>query len=885
MQNIISKVRFVLCGIAAVMAISITGCKDGYEWTEEKPVWLGESIYEELQRRGEFSIFLQMANDLGRGEFLKKTGSVTVFAATDDAYRSYFAKHGIDGNHLTPAQKKYFVNTAMLENAYVLDLLTNLSTTDGIAKGQVMRRTNTQWAVYDSISMVAAVTLPQATPNHDWWKRLRELEQPSYNIIEQGTQPMIHFLWRQMMTKGITPTDFSHLFGGLSFNEEDVYINNVKVREGNITCQNGYIHIMDDVPVPLPSMAAYMAQNGHTNLFSSLIDRFSIPLAAHSVAKEYAYLYDFYQGQDLYSPLWGGDSIYYKGYLWRDAEGNGITSINNEKATGWLKLDPGRLDYVEDGIDEGLDMGAIFAPTDEALMDWWKGDDGQFLRQRYPSDTPFDSVPYNVLAEFLNNHIHPSFLNSIPSRFGSVLDDAKDPIGLTTDAIVPHATATCCNGALYVMNRVYAPSSFRSVIAPTLVEDNMKIMDWAIRNLEFKPYLLSMVSYYNYIILTDEALSRYIDPVTYNTDDPRWFEFVYNEVQQSVDAYTYSYDKTAEGDAAFTKKNMRPLTSSEGIAHAAVRNRLTELLNFTIVPRDIYGTNVVSPQTPYLITKDNGVIEIVDEGTGLKIKDQVSETYVTIKERVEKDNGYYLVADRMIQPTMQSLQMLLESNEEYSEFYELLLGNPEWTASERNLYSIMKRSSSKTYSMNRDNSTVKTFNSYQYTVYVPDNAAMAKAYAHGLPRWSDINALTEKYAGREDVDIAQMKHDYTMRLLNFIKYHLQDRSIYIGGDIAKGTYETAAYVLEGTKEGLSYSVQVNSTPNDITITSNYIPSWTEPAVVKAEGQSVYYNQPVREYTFDGESYSNLISTSSYAVVHRISEPLFYDEECLCIDRE
>ena len=187
--------------------------------------------------------------------------------------------------------------------------------------------------------------------------------------------------------------------------------------------------------------------------------------------------------------------------------------------------------------------------------------------------------------------------------------------------------------------------------------------------------------------------------------------------------------------------------------------------------------------------------------------------------------------------------------------------------------------------MNRDNSTVKTFNSYQYTVYVPDNAAMAKAYAHGLPRWSDINALTEKYAGREDVDIAQMKHDYTMRLLNFIKYHLQDRSIYIGGDIAKGTYETAAYVLEGTKEGLSYSVQVNSTPNDITITSNYIPSWTEPAVVKAEGQSVYYNQPVREYTFDGESYSNLISTSSYAVVHRISEPLFYDEECLCIDRE
>lgn len=885
MRRVISKVRLALYATAVLMVTSITGCKDGYEWAEEKPSWLGESIYDELQRRGEFSIFLQMVTDLGRDEFLKKTGSVTVFAATDDAYRTYFAKRGIDADNLTPAQKKYLVNSAMLENAYVLDLLTNLSVTDGIAKGQVMRRTNTQWAVYDSITTVPTASLPPSTPLHDWWKRLRTMDQPAYNIIAQGTQPMVHFLWRQMMTKGITPTDFSYLFGGKTFNEEDVYINNVKVREGNITCQNGYIHIMDDVPTPLPSMAAYMAENGHTDLFARLIDRFSIPLSATDVAKQYAYLYDYYQGQGLYSPLWGGDSIFYKGYLWRDALGNGITSVGNEKATGWLKLDPGRLDYVESGIDEGVDMGAIFAPTDEALLAWWEGDDGQFLRQRYPSDTPFDSVPDNVLAEFLNNHIQPSFLNSIPSRFGNVRDDAKDPIGLTTDAIVPDATATCCNGALYVMNEVYAPSSFRSVIAPTLVEDNMKIMDWAIRNLEFKPYLLSMVSYYNYIILTDEALRRYIDPVTYNTDDPRWFEFVYNDVQQTVDAYTYSYDKTAEGDAAFTKKNMRPLTASEGVAHAAVRNRLTDLLNFTIIPRDIYGTNIVGPQTPYLITKDNGVMEIVDKGSDLQIRDQVSGEYVTIEERVEKDNGYYLVADHMVQPTMLSLQMLLEGHEEYSEFYELLLGNPEWTPAERNLYAIMKRSSSKTYSMNRDNTTVKTFNSYQYTVYVPDNDAMTKAYEHGLPRWSDINALTEKYAGRDDIDIAQLKHDYTMRLLNFIKYHLQDRSIYIGGDIANGTYETAAYVLEGTQEGLSYSLQVSSTPNDITVTGNYIPSWTAPATVKSTAAPTDYNQSVREYTFDGESYSNLISTSSYAVVHRISEPLLYDEECLCIEKE
>ena len=54
-------------------------CSDDYEWAQEKPSWLGQSIYDELARRGNFGIYLKMVDDLGRTEFLSKTGSVTVF--------------------------------------------------------------------------------------------------------------------------------------------------------------------------------------------------------------------------------------------------------------------------------------------------------------------------------------------------------------------------------------------------------------------------------------------------------------------------------------------------------------------------------------------------------------------------------------------------------------------------------------------------------------------------------------------------------------------------------------------------------------------------------------------------------------------------------------
>ena len=131
-----------LCsGYIAISLLAMAACSDNYEWAQDKPAWLGESIYDELQKRGNFSIYLKMADDLGRTDFLKKTGSVTVFVADDDAFRAFFKKNGLDENHLTPAMKKYLVNSSMLENAYVLDLLTNQPNGDDILKGQIMRRT------------------------------------------------------------------------------------------------------------------------------------------------------------------------------------------------------------------------------------------------------------------------------------------------------------------------------------------------------------------------------------------------------------------------------------------------------------------------------------------------------------------------------------------------------------------------------------------------------------------------------------------------------------------------------------------------------------------------------------------------------------------------
>lgn len=868
-------------GILAGALCMMPSCSDDYEWAQEKPVWLGKSIYDELARRGNFSIYLKMVDDLGRTDFLSKTGSVTVFVADDDTYRAYFKAHGVDENRISTPMKRYLVNTSMLENAYVLDLLTNQPNKEDILKGQVMRRTNTQWTLYDSIPAVASAELPEASVSADYWSGLRGKGQPVYNLMDIGTVPMVHFLWRQMMAKGITKSDFSYLFGGKEFQEKDVYINNVKVREGNVTCQNGYIHIMDGLAMPLPNMAEYLRNNANTTLFSKLIDRYSAPFVDHAVSAAYKQLKETYAEKNLYPELAGGDSLYVRAYFYKSASGDALTSYNGKEVKGLLKFNPAQHDYAE-GLDNAnlpLDMGAIFAPTDEALMDYWNSEGGAFLRNRYPSDEPFEKVPNEVLAEFINNHMQYSFLSSLPSRFNLVLDDAKDPVGLKSADIVSGSTAVCNNGAVYVMKKAYAPAAFRSVLAPTLVNENMKIMNWAINTLEFKPYLLSMVSHYDFMILTDEALSRYIDPVSYSGTDPRWFKFYYNEEKNQVEAFSYRYDKKIGGLEGCTEEDMQILGSVKDMdsynPNPIVENRLTDLLEFCIVPRDVNGGNYVGNGSVFYQTKDDGGIRIDANGEQVTVQDQFTGQDVDAKDVVKMDNGVYYVLDQMVQPTFHSLMAELEGHEEYSEFYELLLGNDEWTSNESNLYSLI---STKSPNMNADNASIRTFNSYHYTVYVPDNEAMKKAYQLGLPRWKDINNLDNVYAGT-DVDVAALKMEYTQKVMNFLKYHFQDNSVYIGGDTRDMRYETAAIRLDGTDKGLSYTLKVKSDGTGITLDDNS--DKTETIQVTTD-KPEFYNRMVREYTFSSKTQSGNISTSSYAVVHRVSEPLVYDDECFCL---
>ena len=109
-----------VCLCAAVCLSLLGSCKDDYIYDDEAPTWLGNNIYEYLEQNGQYTNYLALVKDLGYEETLRRTGSKTLFPATDEAFANYFRANGMNGSgaefvHGLPAsQKRYLFNTTML---------------------------------------------------------------------------------------------------------------------------------------------------------------------------------------------------------------------------------------------------------------------------------------------------------------------------------------------------------------------------------------------------------------------------------------------------------------------------------------------------------------------------------------------------------------------------------------------------------------------------------------------------------------------------------------------------------------------------------------------------------------------------------------------------
>ena len=837
-------------GLALIAAGGLSAC-EGYDLAEKDPDWLGSSIYGYL-KSGNYTNVVKLIDDLNYAEVLAKTGSKTLFVADDDAYNRFYENNpwGVHSyEELSMAQKKLLLNGSMINNASQVAYLSSTAGTNGTpVEGDCMRRVTSQ-GVYDSVPVIK----PEQMPDNPYWARYREKGEPIVCMSDKTVPPMVHLIEKYLERRLITNADCDFLYNYETVRQPgDANVNGVLMDQPNIKCGNGFVHKMGEVITPLPNMADLISRHPDMTIFAKLMNRFCAPYRhddKDELTREYNRLYNT-----------NIDTLYEKRYFSMRSQGSTPTGSaklvltpDEAPVPDSLKFDPGWNQYFPvapggqktNNVAMQEEMGVMLVPSDAALTEYFEKGSGKALKERYGS---WENVPDRVVVKLLNVNMLPEFTNSVPSKFKNVLNDANDELGLKTEFV--DSVFMACNGAVYKTNKVFSPVAYISVTYPALVNDEtMSILYWAVDQLGYDIYLNSQNARYSLFVPTNNSLLEYIDPVSYGKTQLQVVRFRYKPEAQSVgdkvQASYWHYDpSTGVMDSIPVK-----------VSQEEVINRLKDILETHIVIGDVEDGNT------YYQTKGGTMVKVGKDGGNITVQGSYQEDYgqsvpvTQVFDQSKEGNGKTYIIDTPIQTTRKSVYDILEEHDEFTAFRELLEGSSFLESGTHKVGNQQHAVPSKNISL---------FNTYRYTVYVPTNDAINKLHEDGkLPTWDDVVA-------EEDQD---KKDSLTAEIENFIKYHIQDESFFIGQKPSAETeYTTSAYAIDKETNNLSYhKVYTTLTSDELKVRDA---KSNVRKVTKAPG---LYNLQAREYQYEEPDAitAKKIYTSSSIVVHQIDGVLMY----------
>ncbi len=828
-----------------------------YDLDEKTPDGWNSSIYSWLDEQGTFTNTVRMIDDLGYRDVLAKTGSKTLFVADDAAYERFYRNNewGVRSyDQLSTSQKKMLLFGSMIDNSFQVQAL---SSTEGPVEGNCMRR-QSSLSIYDTVPVMHRDDIPDAI----YWRSYRDRD----NLVvmhDMTPTPLIHFIERHMSNKQITNEDYDFLFNHTTHRQSgDASVNGSQIVEQNIRCLNGFINRMSEVMTPLPNMADIINNKKNTSAFAHLLERYSV---LDYCGDEVTRSYNANRGTEV-------DSVFQLRYFAKRSQGGReFTSTHNQKsqANGELPFDPGWNSYFivsSEGNETALqqDMAVMLVPSNEALNDYWENGAGAALRKSFGS---WDNVPYSTLTEFLKANMLSSFISSVPSKFQYILNDAADPMGITEEHI--DSVWLACNGAVYLTNHVFTPTSFVSVMYPTVVDQNMSIIHWAIEQLNYGAYLNSLNSRYSFFLPSNGALLEYIDPVSYGKPQRQLLRFHYDPSKKNNEVYASIHNIDPETGIAGDSIGVYTNSGGKSLDGNPILNRLYNILDDHVVIGDVEDGH------EYYRTKGGSTLRVrnVSQGAqGMLVEGsrQVNgETpSVPVNYVYDQTNGgngkTYILEQGPVLGTRQTVFNLLGQHPEFSRFRELLEGSDLLETIHDGRFAC-------------SDTCISVFNNFHYTIYVPTNESIdALIAAKKLPTWDDV-AVLDTLSG-EQKEKAQL---YTRQINEFLRYHIQDNALFIGADNTTGNDAANADGTSTTEFETAFIDKKSKTFNKLAITTDKAGSSISVRDKAGNTRHVMtdrnglYNLMAREYTYNSSSKSSatIIHNSSSAVIHLIDGPL------------
>ncbi|MDR7370195.1 fasciclin domain-containing protein [Flavobacterium aquidurense] len=399
--------------------VLLTGCsKDVFDEYYERPESLEPPIYQQLEAKGNFKNLTALIQKAKYKDILSKAGYWTMMAPNDDAFTQFFQKEGIsDVTKIDSVTASKIVKYALVYNAFRLEQLSDYQSAIGWEVDNSFRR---RTAFYDGFLNKTVNGKPIVIVGSN---RNNRGATTYYVNGDNNNKYLSYFEKEYFATKNLSTYDYNFFYPNSNFTNANVLGGHIE--EADIIAENGVIHEVSQVSVPLLNLDQYLESNPNYSLFRSIVEN---NLVTYNFNQDATTAYRNYTGKS--------DQVFVKVY---DAT---------------LAFSPNNENYLKQSDNDGqMDAYTLFVPDNNALQQFIN----TVLLKNYAS---IDKLPKYIFQDLVNAHMVP---NAVwPSKVSSYNNALGEEIRFNFATDVKDAKVAS-NGFFYGTNKIQESNLFYTV--------------------------------------------------------------------------------------------------------------------------------------------------------------------------------------------------------------------------------------------------------------------------------------------------------------------------------------------------------------------------------------------------------------------------------------
>ena len=497
--------RYITITLISIAGIFLYGCKDDILDREKYqiPEWQQGKLFTKIQEEDDLKTFANLLELTGYDSLLNKSGSYTVFAPTDEAFKRFFEEYPeyqFTNDSKASPDLIALVEFQILYNAWSQDQFQSLDIDgwidpkDELSEPKAFKRKTLYGEINKRYPVIQKGEYDQIVDSFATNKyRMAFTQSKKYCPV---------FFDEFFNVYDLSPVDYEFYFNR-RFNSGKLYFAGAEF-DDRISTENGFIYKTDEVVLPLPNGEAILEKNYASYSYQSFLS------LIHQFSKFSTNLEATYNQPGAKEGL-EVDTLFNLSYP------DLVFNIHNELT--------GNINDPKFTIREHY---GLLAPTDEAIE--------KFMNENLASWGNFNNLPVVIKKIFINSHMTPNpvYPSDIAKGF---INGEGDKVYLNESDIIQKTFGSNCS--FIGLDEAIVPRVIKSVCRPVYLTKNYQTMMYALEATKVLDALKNTNANFSFFLPSDQGIGFDGDSsLIVVIDDPELNRFHFQAYQSGTGSVT-----------------------------------------------------------------------------------------------------------------------------------------------------------------------------------------------------------------------------------------------------------------------------------------------------------------------------------------------------------